>query len=93
DFDGFSNGKLIEAKDNYSSFIDPKTGDWKWWFKNGRAGKNETGYEALVREARSQQAAAGGNPLEWRVSSPELKATLERTFGEEGIDIPVVVYP
>ncbi|MET8360675.1 RHS repeat-associated core domain-containing protein, partial [Micromonospora sp. NPDC005171] len=96
DFDGYSGGKLIEAKDNYSSFIDKKTGDWQWWFKNGRSkGSKETGYQGLVREARSHQATAGehNTAVEWRVSTPEVKAMLERTFAEEGINIPVVVYP
>lgn len=93
DFDGYQNGKLLEAKDDYSDFIDPKTGDWKYWWKLPKKGGRPSGYDSLVKEARSQQAAAGNTPLEWRVSTPELKAALERTFVNEGINIPVVVFP
>jgi hypothetical protein len=93
-FDGFENGKLIEAKDNYLNFIDD-SGKWKYWFKLPRKGNPESGYDALLREARTQAdiSKQTNTPLEWRVSSPKLQAALQKSFTDAGINIPVVVYP
>lgn len=83
-FDGYDNGTLIDAKDEYLQFVD-RTGNWQSWFR-GKAG--------LIREARGQLEAAQGNPVQWRVSDPRLQEVLERTFAEENITgIQVRYYP
>jgi len=92
-FDGFENGKLIEAKDNYGSFLDKK-GEWQWWFKVGKNG-DKSGFDALMDEARTQERISQetGSPLEWRVSSPQVQQAIQKSFTEQGINIPVVIYP
>jgi RHS repeat-associated protein len=93
-FDGFDNGKLIDAKDNYKSFLD-KNGEWQDWFRKAKTSNGKSGYDSLMDEARTQERISQetGTPLEWRVSSPEVQQAIQRSFYEEGINIPVVVYP
>ncbi|GII26491.1 golvesin C-terminal-like domain-containing protein [Planosporangium mesophilum] len=84
-FDGYDNGTLLEAKDNYLSFLD-ENGEWKWFFKNAtRKGSKTSGYEDLVNEARGQLAASGDTPITWKVSDLRLKAAFEKMFRDERI--------
>jgi hypothetical protein len=93
-FDGYDNGTLVEAKDNYLNFLD-ENGEWKWFFRqNTRAGAARSGLDDLIKEANDQKAAAGNTPIEWRVSSQKLAQALERTFKQNNITgITVKVMP
>jgi hypothetical protein len=56
-FDGFDGVNLIDAKGNYSQFLDDQ-GKWHGWW---------TGGDNLVREAERQLEAAGKTPIIWYV--------------------------
>ncbi|WP_304523796.1 Tox-REase-5 domain-containing protein [Actinoplanes sp. DH11] len=94
-FDGFENGILIDAKDNYDAFFDAKTGKWKFFFTVPSKGKKRSGLDELIDEARRHSAAAGGtHQVEWRSRSCAFAALLSSTLVEQGIyDIRVRCFP
>lgn len=55
-FDGFKDGVLIEAKGNYSNFVNKGTGEFQSWF-NGK--------ESLISQATRQLNAANGAKIQW----------------------------
>lgn len=52
-FDGYDNGTLIDAKDDYLSFID-ETGNWRPLFRSPR-GSRPSGYQGVLDEANRQR--------------------------------------
>ena len=78
-FDGFKDGVLIEAKGNYSNFVDKKSGEFTEWF---------TGKKVLIDQAKRQTKAANGSPVQWyfndEVSMNAMKGLLEEKV--EGIE-------
>lgn len=55
-FDGFKDGVLIEAKGNYSNFVNKSTGKFYSWFK---------GQDSLINQANRQIIAANGTKIRW----------------------------
>ena len=75
DFDGFSNGTLLEAKGpGYATFV--RAGEFRPWFQ---------GADGLVSQASRQLAAAGGTPIRWVVAEPEAATAIRNLFGQNGI--------
>lgn len=82
-FDGFSDGVLLEAKGpGYRNFV--KGEDLRTWF---------TGAEEIFDQTKRQTTAAGGIPIIWHVAEPELAAALEKVFRRKKISIRVIHTP
>ena len=77
-FDDYKNGNLVDYKDDYSNFIDPKTNVFRPWFK----GKAEARKEAL-----RQIGVANGNPVVWEVGPDQLDAFLDAVGNIPGITV------
>jgi len=71
-FDDFKNGKLIDYKDNYTKFIDKKTGNFLEWFQ---------GAKELQNQAWNQVKAANGTPVVWKVGANQVDAFI-KTVGD-----------
>jgi hypothetical protein len=93
DFDGYENGRLIETKADYSSFLDGN-GGWKWFFRSvTRQGASQSGLDSMLSQARAQLQAAGYTPVEWRVATNELRVALRQSLAENNISgIDVIVW-
>jgi hypothetical protein len=77
EFDGFSNGVLLEAKGpNYDSFFSADGRPMPWYQQSGK-------FQELIDQALSQSRVAGrlGLPLHWHVADAEVATFLSRIFG------------
>ncbi len=75
DFDGFTNGVLLEAKGpGYATFV--RGGEFKPWFQ---------GADDMVSQASRQLNVAGGTPVQWVVAEPETATAIRNLFAENGI--------
>ena len=90
EFDGFRNGKLIDAKAEYSHLLDKKGAWQKWFTKASKGGKRPSGLQRLINEAKRQEKAANGTPIEWRVRDTRVANAIKRAFQENDIGIDVV---
>ena len=85
-FDGYKDGILLEAKGNYSNFVN-KNGEFHKWF---------AGAESLVNQGRRQLAVAEGNSIKWFFNdSTSLEAT-RRLFENRnirGIELVLDIMP
>ncbi|MFD9817448.1 restriction endonuclease fold toxin 5 domain-containing protein, partial [Streptomyces violascens] len=81
-FDGFRNGTLLDAKNGYLGFIDPKTGKFRTWFKSA------------AEEAQRQNKAfeKHGIPIVWHCSEANAVAAFKAMLKDEGITSITVVY-
>jgi RHS repeat-associated protein len=77
-FDGIKDGVLIDAKSGYDNFVNKDTGKFQNWF----AGK-----ESLVKQARRQQDAAEGTPIEWHFQNKNVLNATQKLFDEKGLTI------
>jgi len=75
-FDGVANGRLIEAKANYSNFVNRNTGKFHSWFQ---------GRDGLTNQARRQIQAADGVPIDWYFQDRVTMDAVSALFMEEGI--------
>ena len=75
-FDGFRNGTLLEAKGNYSQFVNKNTGQFHGWF-NGR--------QSLVNQANRQLSAANGKPIQWHFNDATSMNAVKKLFKSENI--------
>lgn len=83
-FDGFKDGVLVEAKGNYSNFVD-KSGNFYEWF-NGR--------ESLLNQANRQLAAAGGVKIQWYFNDEvSMNAVKKLFFGNNIESIEFILKP
>jgi len=83
DFDGFLNGRLLDAKGYYGQFVDRATGEFFDWF-------TKDGGQEMIKQARRQVAAADGAPIDWVFNESEaLDAVrkLLRSANVEGINL------
>ncbi|MCN9244451.1 restriction endonuclease fold toxin 5 domain-containing protein [Streptomyces sp. RY43-2] len=80
EFDGWDSGRqtFLEAKNGYKTFLG----------KDGNLTKS--GKETFVKEAKRQVDAAGGRPIEWHFSDPDVAKAARRAFREENLKIKVV---
>ncbi|MCL2882233.1 MAG: Tox-REase-5 domain-containing protein [Coriobacteriia bacterium] len=76
-FDGIVDGTLIDAKGDYSHFIDGN-GGFKDWFTN-------TGAQSLIDQANRQLAAANGTPINWYFMNQGDLDAVRNLFAREGI--------
>ena len=81
-FDGFKNGKLIEAKSSYDNFVN-SSGQFYDWF-NGK--------DALVNQARNQLKAADGTSVEWHFKTQKSLDATKILFQENGIEGIDLIY-
>ncbi|MFE7456971.1 Tox-REase-5 domain-containing protein [Streptomyces sp. NPDC057554] len=85
EYDGWDSSRqtYLEAKNGYGSYL--STTD---------AGRlTASGKEKFVTEARAQVEAAGGRPVEWYFSDPEVAKAARRAFRDEGLPVTVVHSP
>ncbi|MFF2534344.1 Tox-REase-5 domain-containing protein [Streptomyces cyaneofuscatus] len=85
EYDGWDSSRqtYLEAKNGYGSYLsktDPGT-------------LTPSGKEKFVAEARAQVEAAGGKPVEWHFSDPEVAKAARKAFRDEGLPIRVVPTP
>ena len=84
-FDGFKNGMLIEAKGNYSQFVNKKTGEFQKWF---------SGKDSLVSQANRQINAANGTKIQWFFNDETSLNAVKNLFSKENItDIELIFKP
>ena len=84
-FDGFKNGILMEAKGNYSQFVNKTTGKFQTWF-NGK--------ESLISQANRQLNAANGTKIQWFFNDEVSLNAVKDLFKNEGItDIELILKP
>jgi hypothetical protein len=83
-FDGFKNGKLIEAKGpGLAKFLVSESKFQVWW----------EGAEKTLDQAKSQSSAARGASIEWHVAEAEFAAALKTIFAKHNLPIVVVHTP
>jgi Flp pilus assembly pilin Flp len=81
DFDGYRDGKLIEAKGpGYAGFT--KNGQFQRWWVNSRSG----GQQMLAQARREATVAKSlGVPLEWDVAEPQAAEAIQTLLEDNGI--------
>ncbi len=82
-YDGMKNGILIEAKGDYSAFIDERTGKFKVWF---------TGVEDIIDQAAKQLEASEGAPVVWYFSDKTSMDVIKNYFESQGIIGIIFIY-
>lgn len=82
EFDGWDAGRqtYLEAKNGYEGYLS----------KSSKGELTPSAKAEFATEARRQVAAAGGKPVEWHFSNPEVAKAARRAFRDEGLDIRVV---
>lgn len=75
-FDGMKDGILLDAKGNYSQFINKNTGEFYDWF---------TGKQGLLDEARRQIDASEGARIQWYFAEEETRDVVQELFSDKGI--------
>jgi hypothetical protein len=81
DFDGYRDGKLIEAKGpGYAGFT--KNGEFQRWWVNSKSGG-----QAMLNQARREATVASslGVPLEWDVAEPQAAEAIQTLLEDNGI--------
>jgi len=82
-FDGFTDGKLLDAKGpGYAKFVD-KDGEFYSWWK---------GADSLANQALRQIEAAGGAPIEWHVAEQSAAEAMEDLLAARGIRGVTVIF-
>ena len=75
-FDGYKDGRLIEAKGpGYKNFVD-RSGNFYDWFR---------GADALVSQATRQIASANGRPIAWYVAEQKAATAIRSLLAENSI--------
>ena len=82
EFDGWDAGRqtYLEAKNGYEGYLS----------KSSKGDLTPSAKAEFAAEARRQVAAAGGKPVEWHFSNPDVAKAARRAFRDEGLDIRVV---
>jgi hypothetical protein len=87
-FDGYKNGKLIEAKANYKQFINKKENVFHEFFQ-------KKGQKKLLDQAARQVEAANGTPIQWICKDKELVNVLKKLFAantEKGLHLIELIH-
>jgi hypothetical protein len=87
-FDGYKNGKLIEAKANYKQFINKKKNVFHEFFQ-------KKGQKKLLDQAERQVEAANGTPIQWICKDKELVNVLKKLFAaktEKGLHLIELIH-
>ncbi|MEU2145562.1 Tox-REase-5 domain-containing protein, partial [Streptomyces globisporus] len=85
EYDGWDSSRqtYLEAKNGYDSYL-----------SQSRPGTlTPSGRDKFVAEARAQVEAAGGKPVEWHFSNPEVAKAARAAFREARLPIKVVTTP
>ncbi|WP_218924935.1 Tox-REase-5 domain-containing protein, partial [Streptomyces sp. t99] len=85
EYDGWDSSRqtYLEAKNGYDSYL-----------SQSRPGTlTPSGRDKFVAEARAQVEAAGGKPVEWHFSNPEVAKAARAAFREARLPIKVVPTP
>lgn len=83
-FDGFKDGVLIEAKGNYSNFVNKSTGSFYDWFK---------GKESLISQANRQISVANGVKIRWYFNDPVSMEAVKKLLNGKVHGIEFVLKP
>jgi hypothetical protein len=75
DFDGYQDGKFIEAKGP----------GYAWAVKDGQFIPNYKGAQNLVDQAERQLRVAQGTPIEWDIAEPQTADAIKALFRRSGI--------
>lgn len=75
-FDGFKDGVLIEAKGDYSNFVNKGTGEFQSWF---------AGQDSLISQANRQLNVAGGAKIQWYFNDQVSMNAVKELFLKENI--------
>jgi Restriction endonuclease fold toxin 5 len=85
-FDGYRDGKLIEAKGpGYAGFT--KNGQFQAWWADSPSGGRQ-----IVQQARREVQAADGTPIEWDVTEPQAAQAIKQLLKSNGISGITVRY-
>lgn len=83
-FDGFADGKLLDAKaEGYEKFLN-KNGEFQSWYR---------GANGLLEEARRQTTAAEGTPIVWHVAEEKAATAIQNLLKGKFDEITVVHTP
>ncbi|MEM6269852.1 MAG: Tox-REase-5 domain-containing protein [Bacteroidota bacterium] len=83
-YDGFKDGKLLEAKSGLLNMVDPETGRFRRWF---------SGRDQMISQGHRQKAMANGYPLEWHFQLAPVAEATKKEFQNDGLNIPVIHNP
>ncbi|MFD8728642.1 Tox-REase-5 domain-containing protein [Streptomyces sp. NPDC059611] len=85
EYDGWDSSwqTYLEAKNGYGSYLS----------QSAPGTLTPSGKAKFVAEARAQVEAAGGKPVEWHFSDPEVAKAARRAFRDERLPIKVVSTP
>lgn len=83
EFDGFKNGKLLDAKNFTEVGRFMKDERYRLWYKG----------QDLLTQAKNQVRVADGFPIEWHVPSDGAKALLDQMMKTHNLPITVVLTP
>ncbi len=83
-FDGYKDGMLIEAKGDYSNFVNKKTGEFFDWF---------SGKESLISQANRQMIAAGGTGIQWYFNDSTSMEAVKSLFSGQVYGIDFILKP
>ena len=75
-FDGYKDGVLIEAKGNYSNFVNKKTGEFYKWFD---------GKDSLISQAKRQSDAANGIKIQWYFNDEVSMSAIKELFSDQDV--------
>jgi RHS repeat-associated protein len=81
-FDGLKGSTLVEAKGNYSNFVN-KSGKFYDWF---------TGKEEILNQAKKQVTAAEGLPIEWHVADEASYNAFKDLFTSKQVEGITLIY-
>ncbi|MFE7773976.1 Tox-REase-5 domain-containing protein [Streptomyces sp. NPDC057445] len=82
EYDGWDSSRqtFLEAKNGYKSYLS----------KSKKGTLTKSGKDKFLTEARGQIAAAGGRPIEWHFSDPEVAKAARRAFQDARLPIKVI---
>ncbi|MFC3650354.1 Tox-REase-5 domain-containing protein [Dyella humi] len=81
-FDGVADTSYLDAKANYSQFVDGSGEFYGWW----------GGASDFVDQANRQIEAAGGQPIEWHFAQQDAAAATQSLFNSAGVSGITVVH-
>ncbi|MEV6161709.1 Tox-REase-5 domain-containing protein [Streptomyces sp. NPDC052052] len=82
EYDGWDSGRqtFLEAKNGYRSYLS----------QTEQGALTKSGKDKFVTEAKAQVEAAGGRPVEWHFSDPDVAKAARKAFRDENLPIKVI---